>query len=85
MLSHHNLVNNIETLHALVDFNSGDRALSFLPLSHVLERMCTHAWLYVGACIAYAESLDTVADNLMEARPTIMVGVPRFLINFMRR
>lgn len=82
MLSHHNLVNNIETLHTLVDFNSGDRALSFLPLSHVLERMCTHAWLYVGACIAYAESLDTVADNLMEARPTIMVGVPRFFDKF---
>jgi long-chain acyl-CoA synthetase len=82
MLSHHNLVNNIETLHTLVDFNSGDRALSFLPLSHVLERMCTHAWLYVGACIAYAESLDTVADNLMEVRPTIMVGVPRFFDKF---
>jgi len=82
MLSHHNLVNNIETLHTLVDFNSGDTALSFLPLSHVLERMCTHAWLYVGACIAYAESLDTVADNLMEVRPTIMVGVPRFFDKF---
>ncbi len=82
MLSHHNIVNNIETLHTLVDFNSGDTALSFLPLSHVLERMCTHAWLYVGACIAYAESLDTVADNLMEVRPTIMVGVPRFFDKF---
>jgi len=82
MLSHYNLVNNIETLHSLVDFNSGDRALSFLPLSHVLERMCTYAWLYVGACIAYAESVDTVADNLMEARPTIMVSVPRFFDKF---
>jgi long-chain acyl-CoA synthetase len=82
MLSHYNLVNNIETLHSLVDFNGGDRALSFLPLSHVLERMCTYAWLYVGACIAYAESVDTVADNLMEARPTIMVSVPRFFDKF---
>jgi len=82
MLSHYNLVNNIETLHSLVDFNSGDMALSFLPLSHVLERMCTLAWLYVGAAIAYAESVDTVAQNLVEARPTIMVSVPRFFDKF---
>ncbi|HRD01423.1 MAG TPA: long-chain fatty acid--CoA ligase [Candidatus Saccharicenans sp.] len=82
MLSHYNLVNNIQTLRSLVDFNSGDTALSFLPLSHVLERMCTFAWLYVGATIAYAESVETVADNLVEARPTIMVSVPRFFDKF---
>jgi len=85
MLSHYNLVNNIQTLRSLVEFTNKDTALSFLPLSHVLERMCTFAWIYVGATIAYAESVDTVAQNLVEARPTIMVSVPRLFDKFYAR
>jgi long-chain acyl-CoA synthetase len=85
MLSHYNLVNNIQTLRSVVEYTEKDTALSFLPLSHVLERMCTFAWIYVGATIAYAESVDTVAENLVEVRPTIMVSVPRLFDKFYAR
>lgn len=85
MLTHHNLVNNIQTLRSLVEFTDRDTVLSFLPLSHVLERMCTFAWIYVGATIAYAQSVDTVAENLVEVRPTIMVSVPRLFDKFYAR
>jgi long-chain acyl-CoA synthetase len=77
MLTHANIVQNIKSLRAIVEFKDTDVILSFLPLSHVLERMCTFAFLYVGATIAYAESIETVGENLVEARPTIMVSVPR--------
>ena len=77
MLTHANFIHNIKALRAIVEFTDKDRILSFLPLSHVLERMCMYAFLYVGASIAYAESIETVAENLIEARPTIMVSVPR--------
>lgn len=85
MLTHYNLVNNIQTLRSVVEYTDRDTALSFLPLSHVLERMCTFAWIYVGATIAYAESVDTVAQNLVEVRPTIMVSVPRLFDKFYAR
>jgi long-chain acyl-CoA synthetase len=85
MLTHHNLVSNVKALRSIIPFTDQDTALSFLPLSHVLERMCTYAWIYVGATIAYAESVDTVAENLIEARPTIMVSVPRLFDKFYAR
>jgi long-chain acyl-CoA synthetase len=77
MLTHANFLCNIVALRSIVEFTDKDRILSFLPLSHVLERMCMFAFLYVGASIAYAESIETVGQNLVEVRPTIMVSVPR--------
>jgi long-chain acyl-CoA synthetase len=77
MLTHANFLHNIKALRSIVTFTVEDRILSFLPLSHVLERMCMYAFLYTGATIAFAESIETVAENLIEARPTIMVSVPR--------
>jgi len=77
MLSHGNFVSNTKALDAVTDFVHTDQILSFLPLSHVLERMTTFSFLYKGASIAYAESIDTVAENLVEVRPTIMISVPR--------
>jgi len=77
MLSHGNFVSNSKALDAVTDFAHTDTILSFLPLSHVLERMTTFSFLYKGASIAYAESVDTVAENLTEVRPTIMISVPR--------
>lgn len=85
MLRHYNLVSNVQALRSVIEFTSKDTVLSFLPLSHVLERMCTFAWIYVGATIAYAESVDTVAQNLVEVRPTIMVSVPRLFDKFYAR
>ena len=77
MLSHANFVSNIKTLASIVAFDEKDTVLSFLPLSHVLERMVTFSFLFKGCTIAYAESVETVAENLIEVRPTIMVSVPR--------
>jgi len=77
MLTHGNFVSNVETLAALVKFGHPDYVLSFLPLSHVLERMVTFAFLSKGCSIAYADSVETVAQNLLEIRPQIMVSVPR--------
>jgi long-chain acyl-CoA synthetase len=77
MLTHWNFVSNSLALDAVTDFNRSDTILSFLPLSHVLERMTTFSFIYKGASIAYAETIDTVAENLLEVRPTIMISVPR--------
>jgi long-chain acyl-CoA synthetase len=77
MLTHANFVSNSKALDAVTDFSVKDTILSFLPLSHVLERMTTFSWIYKGASIYYAESIETVAENMLEARPTIMISVPR--------
>jgi len=77
MLSHANFVSNVGSLTEVIDFRSTDTALSFLPLSHVFERTATFFLFHVGADIAFAESIETVAANMVEVRPTIIVSVPR--------
>jgi long-chain acyl-CoA synthetase len=79
MLTHHNLISNIEgALGNLPLIGSEDVFLSFLPLSHGFERLASYLLFRSGAELAIAESVDTVADNMIEVRPTIMTGVPRF-------
>jgi len=77
ILTHSNFVSNVKTSAEQLEFTVKDTVLSFLPLSHVLERMVTYAYVYRGCTIAYAESVDTVAANLLEVKPHIMVAVPR--------
>ena len=78
MLTHHNFMFNAHACIGLVGIGSDDVLLSFLPLSHVFERMAGHYLpLACGATIAYAESPFTVAQNLGEVRPTVMASVPR--------
>jgi long-chain acyl-CoA synthetase len=78
ILTHLNFLTNIEDVSAVVDLFPDDILLSFLPLSHVLERMAGHYLsCYHGCEVAYAESIDTVAQNLLEIKPTMMVSVPR--------
>jgi len=77
ILTHRNFISNVKTCVSLFDITSRDTVLSFLPLSHVLERMVMFAYLYAGTTIGFAESVDTVAQNLLEVRPNIMVSVPR--------
>ena len=78
MLSHKNFLSNVEAVMKLIDFKEDDIALSFLPLSHSLERMGGHfTMVYAGVPIAYAESIDKLPQNLREVRPTIMISVPR--------
>ncbi|PLR96127.1 long-chain fatty acid--CoA ligase [Bacillus sp. T33-2] len=79
MLTHGNFLANIEGVHFwCVEATSADTMLSYLPLSHVFERMAGQFMpLSVGATIAYAESIDTIPQNLQEVRPTVMTSVPR--------
>lgn len=79
MLTHGNFLSNVEGALQAVSVSNEDVFLSFLPLSHVFERMAGHFLAtYCGATIAYAEDIETVADNLKEVHPTIMASVPRF-------
>jgi long-chain acyl-CoA synthetase len=78
MLTHNNLVSNIVSAALAIPIGLGDLMLSFLPLSHSFERMAGYyTALSVGATVAYAESIETVAANLLEVRPTIVTTVPR--------
>jgi long-chain acyl-CoA synthetase len=77
-LTHGNFISNIKACCCLFDIGEDDECLSFLPLSHVFERMAGYYFmLYQGAAIAYAENVDSVPVNLTEARPTILLSVPR--------
>ena len=79
MLSHHNVVSNVVTSVKLLPVNSTMKALSFLPLNHIFERMVFFVYMYVGVSIYFAESLDTIRDNLQEVKPHFFTTVPRLL------
>ncbi len=80
MLTHRNFLFNIETALTRFQCDENDLFLSFLPLSHVYERMAGHYLpICIGATIAYAKSLRTLANDIKLARPTVMLFVPRFL------
>ena len=78
MLTHANFIFNLEACKSLIDVSDADVLLSFLPLSHVFERLGGHyVPLFSGAKVAYAESTFTVAQNMREVAPTVMLSVPR--------
>jgi len=78
MLTHRNLVSNMLASASAFGITPADTILSFLPLSHVFERIFDYLFFLWGTSIAYAEHVDKVAENLLEVRPTIMAAVPRF-------
>jgi len=79
MLSHRNILSNV--LACIPCFPPGEalRALSFLPLNHIFERMVTYLYLFRGTSIYYAESLDAIGENLKEVKPNMFTTVPRLL------
>jgi long-chain acyl-CoA synthetase len=77
MLTHGNFVSNLCAALTLLDIRSDQTALSFLPLSHVFERMVGYCYFYRGLTVAYAESVAAVGQNLQEVRPHLFVSVPR--------
>jgi long-chain acyl-CoA synthetase len=78
MLTHGNIASNVTTCVGLFDFGPGDECLSFLPLSHIFERMFGHySMFHAGVVINYAGSIETVAADMQELRPTMMASVPR--------
>jgi len=78
VLSHKNFLSNCDSVSQIFDCYPEDEFLSFLPLSHILERTAGHFFpCYSAATVSYAESIDTVAENMQEIKPTLMVSVPR--------
>ena len=81
MLSHHNILDNIMNVEELLVpvCGASDRALSFLPLNHIFERVISYIYIFRGVSIYYAENLDTIGDNLKEVKPNLFSTVPRLL------
>ena len=81
MLSHRNLVSNVINSKNTFPFNDNvkAKALSFLPLNHIFERLISYIYISTGISIYYAESLETIGDNLKEVKPTLFTTVPRLL------
>ncbi|HKR09898.1 MAG TPA: AMP-binding protein, partial [Gemmatimonadaceae bacterium] len=78
MLTHDNIFSNVQAARSAIPFGGADTALSFLPLSHIFERMAGHYLMWAtGTSIAYAESIDTVPINMQEVKPTLVLSVPR--------
>ena len=77
MLSHDNIYSNVCAGRTRIPFTGDDVALSFLPLCHIFERMGDYLFWATGTSIAYAESTDSVPENLTEVRPTFCMSVPR--------
>ncbi len=78
MLTHDNIYSNVMSVLQVFRVGPTDSTLSFLPLSHIFERMAGHyTMFYAGAAIHYAESVDTVPANLIEVEPTVVTSVPR--------
>lgn len=79
MLSHRNILSNVTACKPYLPVSKDARALSFLPLNHIFERMVTYLYLTASVPVYYAESMDSVADNIREVKPTIFTTVPRLL------
>ena len=79
MLSHQNILSNVMASSPCFPPGDNQRSLSFLPLNHIFERMVTYLYLFNYTSIYYAESLDTIGDNLKEVKPDMFTTVPRLL------
>ena len=80
MLSHNNIVSNVLDSANRIPFDEGrSRALSFLPICHIYERMVTYIYQFYGCAIYFGESIEKISDNIKEVHPTVMTGVPRLI------
>lgn len=79
LLTHANIVSNIQATIDLFPLSTRDVGISFLPLSHIFERMLDYGYFRQGVSIAYAETMDTLPQNFLEVRPTVLAVVPRVL------
>ena len=79
MLSHRNILSNVTACLPCFPPGTNMKALSFLPLNHIFEKMVSYIYLFKGTSIYYAESLETIGDNLKEVKPDMFTTVPRLL------
>ncbi len=79
-LTHGNIVSVLDELKGVIPIDENDVYLSYLPMSHVFERVCgEYYWIYSGGVCAYAEGIETMAKNMAEVKPTMILTVPRVL------
>lgn len=79
MLSHNNLISNVLGCQPRIPADNHSRVLSFLPVCHVYERMLHYLYMYLGCSIYFAESMETIGDNIREVKPHVFTAVPRLL------
>jgi long-chain acyl-CoA synthetase len=79
MLTHVNIISNFKACQHIPPFGEEAKAVSYLPLCHVYERMLNYLYQYLGISIYYAENLGTITDNMKEVKPDILSTVPRLL------
>ncbi len=79
MLAHKNLLSNVKDCEPRLPVDSNAKSLSFLPVCHVYERMLLYLYQYTGVSVYFAESMDTIGDNLREVKPNVFTAVPRLL------
>ena len=79
VLKHKNIISNFTVVSYILPYGPEARALSFLPICHIFERMVNYLFQYRGISIYYAENFGTVMDNLKEVKPQVMTTVPRLL------
>lgn len=80
MLSHQNIVSNILDSAPRIPFEAGkSRALSFLPVCHIFERMILYLYQYYGVSVYFGESIEKIGDNVKEVKPNVMTAVPRLI------
>ena len=80
MLSHDNIVSDVINSAPRIPFEAGaSRALSFLPICHIFERMILYLYQYYGVSVYFGEAIDKISDNLKEVKPNVMTAVPRLL------
>lgn len=79
MLSHNNILSDVNSLCKIMPINNTHRIISFLPICHIFERTAIYYFIKIGAAIYYAESIEKVGENLKEVKPNYFTTVPRLL------
>jgi long-chain acyl-CoA synthetase len=79
MLSHNNLLSNVDACREPIPADNSSKVLSFLPVCHVYERMLHYLYMYIGCSIHFAESMETIGDNIREVKPDVFTAVPRLI------
>lgn len=79
MLSHKNILSNVEACREPIPADKNSKVLSFLPVCHVYERMLHYLYMYIGCSIHFAESMETIGDNIREVKPDVFTAVPRLI------
>lgn len=79
MLSHSNIISNVEGCIERMPANENSKVLTFLPVCHVYERMLHYLYMHMGCSIHFAESMDTIGENIKEVQPDMFTAVPRLI------